>query len=324
MIAIPFDIPWGYWHPRGQPFHLARENVARPGAAGGMSASLRGGRIIISIAPCSPAVGLSCANRLHLGQHLRSRPLHQPAAPRVGRTMPSKFFLFGGIFSPYAPRDHVFAVRAPPSSDPPLSEMGLCPIVGIFTVGDASFTTWVQIHSGSTAITTFPCVASLNTDSPQTSNEGAQRQLQTTSADSLLFDRISVPRSLGGFRTSALLRTQGSKNLSWFNRAPWSRSLCARSPRLGDCVSSRLCGLHWRLASAKCSRSTLFAVSGLLLSSTTTWSRCFHTMDILHTQFHHRLANGSHCRDRRLRPRDLLGTALTSLLHVPVDVIYIG
>jgi len=65
---------------------------------------------------------------------------------------------------------------------------------------------------------------------------------------------------------------------------PWSRSLYTQSPRLGDCVSSRLCGLHRRLASGECSRSTLFAASGLLFSSTTTWSRCFRTMDILHIQ----------------------------------------
>ena len=40
--------------------------------------------------------------------------------------------------------------------------------------------------------------------------------------------------------------------------------------------------------------------------------------------FHHRSANDPYCRDRRLRPRDMLGTASTSLLRVPVDVIYIG
>ena len=217
MIAIPFDVQWGTDIRADNLFHLARQNVARPSAAGGTTASSRDRHAIIQIASCSPAVGLSSTDRHRLGQHLRSRPLHNQQLPAPDELWRADFS--GLVISPHAPQDHALAVRAPQSSDPPLSEMGACPIVGIFTIDDAFSTTWAQIRSGSTATTTFPCVAPLDTGPPQTFIEGARRQLQTAGADSPLSDRISALRSMGGLRTSALLRKQGSENMPWFNRA---------------------------------------------------------------------------------------------------------
>ena len=127
---------------------------------------------------------------------------------------------FSGLakFSPYAPKDHdptVLTVQAPPLMDPPLPEMGPCLVDGIVTVDDASFTTRVHIHSGPTATTTFPCVALLDTGSPQSFiNEGAWRQLQTAGAGTPSSERVSTPRSWGGFGTSAPLRTSRSIRLS--------------------------------------------------------------------------------------------------------------
>ena len=127
---------------------------------------------------------------------------------------------FSGLakFSPYAPKDHdptVLTVQAPPLLDPPLPEMGPCLVDGIVTVDDASFTTRVHIHSGPTATTTFPCVALLDTGSPQSFiNEGAWRQLQTAGAGTPSSERVSTPRSWGGFGTSAPLRTSRSIRLS--------------------------------------------------------------------------------------------------------------
>ena len=141
------------------------------------------------------------------------------------------------MFSPHAPQDHALAVRVPQSSDPPLSEMGLCPVIGIFTVDDASFTTWAQTRSGSTATTTFPCVAPLNTGPPQTFIEGARRQLQTACANSPISDRISAPRSLGGFRTSALLRTPKFGEHALVQQSNRGAAVCPRDPSVSGTAS---------------------------------------------------------------------------------------
>ena len=121
-----------------------------------------------------------------------------------------------------APADHspdvlaVTSCAAPTSADTPsLPEHGPGLVGGTITLDDASFTTKITVHSGTTASTVFGCVALLDTGSPQTfTHRDVLEQMLAGRAVAFNCEQGSAPRSWGGFGKSTSLRTSTSIRLS--------------------------------------------------------------------------------------------------------------
>ena len=125
-----------------------------------------------------------------------------------------------GRFTPYAPADHhsdVLSVVDTQSRDgiASLPEHGPCLIGGTISIDDPTFTTRVQIHSGTTARARYACVALLDTGSPASFiHEQAWEQMKITGAATTACERNTPPRAWGGFGTSAPLQTTKTVRVS--------------------------------------------------------------------------------------------------------------
>ena len=98
---------------------------------------------------------------------------------------------------------------------PSLPEHGSGLVGGTITLDDASFTTKITVHSGTTVSTVFRCVALLDTGSPQTFiRRDVWVQMLAGGAAAVNCEQGSAPRSWGGFGRSAPLVTSTSVCLS--------------------------------------------------------------------------------------------------------------
>ena len=98
---------------------------------------------------------------------------------------------------------------------PSLPEHGPGLVGGAITLNDASFTTEIAFHSGTTASTAFCCVTLFDTGSSQTFvHQGVLEQMLSAGAATINCKQDSSPCSWEGFGKSVPLRTSTSVALS--------------------------------------------------------------------------------------------------------------
>ena len=115
-----------------------------------------------------------------------------------------------------APADHSLDVLAvAPGVDLALLEHGPCLIGGISTLDDTSFTTKIAVHNGPNALTSFCCVALLDTGSPQTFiRRDMLDSIFLVGGASISCKQKYAPLFWGGFGESAPLQTPTIVRLS--------------------------------------------------------------------------------------------------------------
>ena len=146
-----------------------------------------------------------------------------------------------------APADHspdglaVAPCAAPTLADTPsLPEHGPGLVGGTVTLDDASSTTKIIVHSGTTAFTVFDCVVLLDTDSSQAFIcRDVLEKILVGGAAAVNCKKGSAPRSWGGFGKSDPLRTWTSVHVSVQSSALASRR--APSPCGPASFRPRLC-----------------------------------------------------------------------------------
>ena len=115
-----------------------------------------------------------------------------------------------------APADHSLDVLAvAPGVDLALLEHGPCLIGGISTLDDTSFTTKIAVHNGPNALTSFCCVALLDTGSARTFiRRDILDSMLSGGGASIACERKCAPRSWSGLGESAPPQTLTSVRLS--------------------------------------------------------------------------------------------------------------